>query len=223
MESIKVVVIFIVMVFFLTPLPVVAAKNKGYCGELKGFHFGPFDYMDRFNRKESLSVVEVYHFTPNVENLISGESGYLGGDLDYTLHAWPNHHRALISLIKYSIREKTTRIPHMKYPVECYFDRAIRMNTKDAQVRSIYSAFLSRHNRNKEALEQLQVAVDLEPDNPLFLYNLGLQYFKMKQYDKANDYANRAYALDFPLSGLRNKLKQVGKWHEIAVKKNATK
>lgn len=223
MESIKVVVIFIVMVFFLTPLPVVAAKSKGYCGELKN-HFGPFDYMDRFNKKGALDIVEGTHFTSDVENLIKGNTSLTpAGDLNYTLLVWPNHHRALISLIKYSIREKTTRIPYMKYPVECYFDRAIRMNTKDAQVRSIYSAFLSNHSRNKEALEQLQVAVNLEPNNPLFLYNLGLQYFKMKQYDKANDYANRAYALDFPLSGLRNKLKQVGKWHEIAVKKNATK
>jgi len=214
----KVLTFLIAAVFFLISLPAaVAAQNKLYCGELKNA-YGPFDYMDRFNHLGQLNIVENFHFTSSVENLISGESGYLGGDLNYTLRAWPNHHRALVSLVRYSVKEKSTHLPHMKYPVECYFDRAIRMNMKDAQVRSIYSAFLSHQNRNKEALEQLEVAASLEPDNPLFLYNLGLQYFKMGQYDKANDYANRAYALDFPLPGLRNKLKQVGKWHETIVK-----
>lgn len=194
------------------------AQKRIYCGELTGAHYGPFDYMKRFDLKGHLDIVEIAHFTFDVENLIKGNTSVTpAGDLNYTLHAWPNHHRALASLVKYSIKEKSTRIPRMKYPVECYFDRAIRMNVKDAQVRSIYSAFLSHHGRNQEALEQLEVAVNLEPDNPLFLYNLGLQYFKMKNYDKANNYANQAYTLDFPLPGLRNKLKQVGKWHEIAV------
>ena len=86
------------------------------------------------------------------------------------------------------------------------------MNAKDAQVRSIYSAFLSHHNRNREALEQLEVAANLEPDNATILYNLGLLYFKQKNYEKARHYAKQAYALDFPLSGLKNKLIRAGKW-----------
>lgn len=213
----RILAIFIVIVFFLTPLSAVAAKNKGYCGELKG-GYGPFDYLERFNYQADLRVVEDHHFSSNVENLISGQSSYLGADIDYTLHVWPNHHRALVSLVKYSIREKSTHIPHMKYPVECYFDRAIRMNAKDAKVRSIYSAFLSQRGRNKEALEQLEVAANLEPDNATILYNLGLLYFKQKNYEKAGYYAEQAYALDYPLPGLRNKLIQAGKWRGAAAK-----
>ena len=209
--KILVILILIAMAFFSTPPAVLAAKNKNYCGSLKNA-YGPFDYMDRFNLKGNLDVVEAFHFTENVENLVSGHSGYLEGDLDYTLRAWPNHHRALIALTKLSIREKSTRLPYMSWSVECYFDRAIRMNANDPQVRSIYSVFLSHFGRNEEALKQLQVAVKLEPDNPIFLYNLGLQYFKLKSYEKANHYAKQAYALDFPLPGLKNKLIQVGKW-----------
>ncbi len=209
----KVLMFLIAAVFFLISLPAaVAAQNKLYCGELKNA-YGPFDYMDRFNHLGQLNIVENFHFTSRVENLISGESGYLGGDLDYTLRAWPNHHRALASLVKYSIRERSTHLPHMKFPVECYFDRAIRMNSKDARVRSIYSAFLSHRGRNKEALEQLEAATNLEPDNATFLYNLGLMYFKQKNYEKASQYAEKAYALNYPLPGLRNKLIQAGKWH----------
>ncbi|WP_292966536.1 tetratricopeptide repeat protein [Nitrosomonas sp.] len=215
----KILTIFIVMVFFFLSSSAGAARNKIYCGELKGPWYGPYDYLERFNLKDNLDIVEIAHFTPDVENLISGNTSTTpAGDLSYTLNAWPNHHRALATLVKYSIREKSTRIQGLKYPVECYFDRAIRMNAKDAQVRSIYSAFLSHHNRNKEALEQLQVAVNLEPDNATFLYNLGLLYFKQKNYEKASHYAGQAYALGYPLPGLRNKLIQAGKWKGGAAK-----
>lgn len=208
----RILAILIVITFFFMPLSMAVARNKSYCGELKNA-FGPFDYMDRFNYLGQLKVVEDFHFTSDVENLIRGSTSTTpAGDMDYTLHAWPNHHRVLAALVKYSIREKSTHFSEMKYPVECYFDRAIRMNEKDAQVRSIYSAFLSHRGRNKEALEQLEVAADLEPDNATVLYNLGLVYFKQRNYEKASQYAEKAYALDYPLPGLRNKLIQAGKW-----------
>jgi len=212
------------LVFFLVPSIVIAAQKKSYCGDLKkDASHGPFDYMNRLNHSGDLGVVETFHFNSNVENLISGQSSFLGGDLDYTLRAWPNHHRALVTLVKYSIREKSTHLPSMKFPVECYFDRAIRMNAKDARVRSIYSAFLSHRGRNKEALEQLEVAVNLEPDNATFLYNLGLMYFKQKNYDKASHYAGQAYAQGYPLPGLRNKLIQAGKWRGSSAAKDSGK
>ena len=183
-----------------------------YCGELRGGHFGPFDYVNRHGLQGELEIVEIGHFTFNVENLISGSTGEIGGDLNYTLQAWPNHHRALVSLARLSIRDKSTRFPGLKYPVECYFDRAIRMNATDAKVRAIYGGYLLQQKRNKEATEQLEITVNLEPDNATALYNLGLLHFKQKNYEKANDYAQRAYALDFPLPGLKNKLLGAGKW-----------
>lgn len=209
----KVLTFLVTVVFFLASPVAIAAQKLPYCGELKNA-YGPFDYMERYNLKSNLDIVEAFHFTSDMENLVDEGKGktWLGGSLDYVLRAWPNHHRALVSLTKLSIREKSTQIPGLKWPVECYFDRAIRMNAKDAQVRSIYSAFLSHHNRNREALEQLEVAANLEPDNATILYNLGLLYFKQKNYEKARHYAKQAYALDFPLSGLKNKLIRAGKW-----------
>ncbi len=212
----RILAIFIVITFFLAPLSVAVARNKSYCGELQNA-FGPFDYLGRHNLKFELDIVEGAHFTSDVENLIRGNTSRTpAGDLNYTLRAWPNHHRALAALVKYSIREKSTHIRDLKWSVECYFDRAIRMNEEDAQVRSIYSAFLSHRGRNKEALAQLEIAADLEPDNATILYNLGLLYFKQKNYEKAGYYAEKAYALNYPLPGLRNKLIQVGKWRGSA-------
>ncbi len=195
-------------------LAIAARSGALYCGELKG-GYGPFDYINRHSLQEQLTVVESFHFTYDVENLIKGQSGSIAGDLNYTLHAWPNHHRALVSLVRLSIRDKSTRFHGLKYPVECYFDRAIRMNATDAKVRSIYGGYLLQQGRNKEAIEQLDIAVNLEPDNATALYNLGLLHFKQKNYEKANNYAQRAYALDFPLPGLKNKLIAAGRWKSM--------
>ncbi len=193
--------------------PAMAARPDNiYCGKLSGGHFGPFDYVNRHSLQTELDVVENHHFTSDVENLIRGITGTIAGDLNYTLHAWPNHHRALVSLAKLSIRDKSTRFHGLKYPVECYFDRAMRMNATDTTVRSIYGGYLLQKERNKEAIEQLEIAVNLEPENATALYNLGLLHFKQKNYEKANDYAQKAYALDFPLPGLKNKLIAAGKW-----------
>ena len=42
------------------------------------------DYANADDR-EGLGVVEQFHFTPDVEKLIKGASGPLGGDIGYTL------------------------------------------------------------------------------------------------------------------------------------------
>jgi TPR repeat protein len=52
------------------------------------------------------------------------------------------------------------------------------------------------------------------PDNATAHYNLGLLYFDKKNYSKAKVHAEKAYALNFPLPGLRNRLKKVGKWSD---------
>lgn len=214
--NMKTIVISTLLLLFLWhPMMLLAARGN-YCGELYGVGYGPYDYMQRFNFQRELKLVEKVHFTYEVENLIKGNTGTLGGDLDYTLRAWPNHHRALVSLAKLSVRDKATRIKGLRWPVECYFDRAIRFNSKDAKVRSIYGGYLSHIGKTGEAIDQLEIAVNLEPDNATALYNLGLLYFKRKNYEKANDYAQQAYALDFPLPALKNKLIGVGKWRESA-------
>lgn len=65
------------------------------CGSLQNA-FGPFDYRDPAARAESLQVVERYHFTADVEMLRRGKaSANVLDDLNYTLRAFPNHHRAL--------------------------------------------------------------------------------------------------------------------------------
>jgi tetratricopeptide (TPR) repeat protein len=194
--------------------PMLAATKGIYCGELTGGHYGPFDYLNRFSLKEQLDIVEYMHFTPDIENLVKGNTGPIAADLNYTLHAWPNHHRALTALAKLSIRDKTSRPSGAKYPVECYFDRAIRFKSDDGTVRMIYGGYLSKTGKPNQAIEQLEIAVKLLPDNAIAHYNLGILYLDKKEYSKAKIHAEKAYALDFPLPGLRNRLKKVGAWKD---------
>ena len=182
------------------------------CGSLQNA-YGPFDYR---SDKDKLALVESYHLTPNVVNLVSTQSaGTIGGDLDYTLRAFPNHHRALMAMMKLGEKENVAKPRGAKYGVECYFQRALRFRDDDATVRMIYASYLSKKGKRVEALGQLDAAERLESENANIIYNTGLIYFDLKEYDKSLLYAHRAYGLGFPLPGLRDKLRRAGKWKEV--------
>lgn len=179
-----------------------------YCGDL-GTPDG--DYRSGGAR---LELVERFHFTPEVENLIKGKSSPIGSDIDYTLRHFPNHHRALMAMTKLALREKSPRASNAHYSVECYFDRAIRFKPDDGMVLMIYGIYLSKLGNSDRAIEQLNKALRLQPDNANINYNLGLIYFQKKDYEPAKTYAKKAYELGFPLPGLKNKLTAAGKWDD---------
>jgi tetratricopeptide (TPR) repeat protein len=190
-------------------LGLLAATSIGYaCGDLAN-GYGPFDYR---TDKDKLKVVHEYHFSPDVELLRSGMSGHIGGDLDYILRAFPNHHRALRSLDMLGRKEKTEHPAGTRWSVECYYDRAIRFRKDDAMVRMLYGIYLVSRNRKNEGVEQLRAAESLGASGANFHYNLGLAYFELGQHDAALQHAKKAYDLGFPLPGLREKLKRAGKW-----------
>lgn len=188
-------------------------QAKSFCGELHGDHVGPWDFTNSYDRV-NLPLVEGGHFTAEVKNLISGSTGSIGGDIRYTLRAFPNHYPALIAIAKFRLRNKSAdRQRDQMYSVECFFDRAMRFRPSDVTVRTIYANYLHRlGGRQGDAMEQYQAAADLEPENATVNYNLGLMYLKEKDYEQAIVYAKIAYELDFPLPGLRNKLVKTGKW-----------
>ncbi len=94
----------------------------------------------------------------------------------------------------------------------CYFDRATRFQPEDAQVRLLYGIYLQKNGRYSESLEQLRIAESFAGENANILYNIGLVYLDLNNSEKALEYAHRAYRLGFPLEGLRNRLKRLGKW-----------
>ena len=190
--------------------------NRFACGDLRPpGQYGPFDY--RTLPGEIRHRVEDYHFTPDVESGKRGATGaQAGGDLDYTLRAFPNSPRALLAMSRYATRMKTERPPGVRFLAECYFERAIRFVPDDPMPRLLYASYLNDRKRTPEARTQLGEAERLrgDPSNFDFDYNLGLLYFDVGVYDKSFDAAKRAYALGAPLPALMNKLKAKGQWKE---------
>ena len=132
----------------------------------------------------------------------------------YTLEHFPNHHRALASMAKLGLRLKSPQPPGARYTVSCFFERAIAYAPHDVTARMVYGSYLLAMGQDAAALEQLDAASRLAPEQATIQYNLGLMYVKKKEYDKASAHAQKAYALGFPLPGLKNKLKAAGKWRE---------
>jgi tetratricopeptide (TPR) repeat protein len=186
------------------------------CGDAHDSLAGPYDYrtMDPKMRRE----VEEHHFTPQVQMLMHGESTRIRGvrgvgrDISYTLHLMPNHPQALLAMMRLAEREKTLRAPGARYPVACYFERAIGFVPNDYNVRVLYGVYLAKNGDPGEARKQLEAATQHAPNDASVQYNAGLAYFDLKDFDKAREHARRAYSLGFELPGLRRKLEAQGKW-----------
>jgi tetratricopeptide (TPR) repeat protein len=198
------------MLFALTVIGVESMAHAAACDPYTRQDPGG-DYTNADDR-QGLAIVEKFHFTPSIERLIPGESALLGGDIDYTLRHFPNHHRALAAMAKLGLRDKTAKPSGTTYSIVCYFDRAIGFKPNDAKVRMIYGSYLMAIQQFDQAMEQLQEAARLSPDNPAINYNLGLMYLKKNDYAQARVYAQKAYDLGFPLPGLKDKLRAAGQW-----------
>jgi len=189
-----------------------AQLTPANCGPLSNA-YGPFDY--RATRGEELAVVERFHFTPEMENLVRGTGKNLvGGDLDYTLRAFPNHHRALLAMMRLGERERTAKAAGANYQVECYFVRAVTFKPDDVVSRMLFAKFLLNTKRRNEALQQLALAQPHALNNPFSQYNLGLSFLEAEQYDQALKHAHQAMALGFPRTELRDQLQAKGQWQE---------
>lgn len=190
---------------------VASAQGNPACGSLK-VGYGPFDYR---SQKDKLEIVERFHFTPEVESLQKGIStSKVGGDISYVLRAFPNHHRALMSMVKLAAKEKTSQPAGATYSLDCWFDRANRFAPDDGMVKVIHGLYLLNTGKNEQAVTRLEEGARLAGDNPNVHYNLGLAYMRVKRHDKALESAHRAYEMGFPLPGLREQLKRAGAWRE---------
>ena len=80
--------------------------------------------------------------------------------------------------------------------VERDLRRLIDANPKNGQALNALGYTLAdRTDRYQEALQYLQQAVALLPNDPAVLDSMGWVYYRLGQYDKALDYLRRAYQL----------------------------
>lgn len=181
--------------------------------ELNPSGLGPFDSRDpKYHDLMTLNV-EVHHFNKHVEYLRYGQSSvWPAADIDYVLRMFPNHHRALASMLNLSTRVGETTNGATK-PIRCYFEHAAQFAPDDPQVRLINGIYLLRKDMLDQAIGELKEADRLRPDDGNILYNLGLAYFDKQDFEKARMYAKRAETLGISLPGLKNKLVKAGQWN----------
>jgi tetratricopeptide (TPR) repeat protein len=223
--------------------PVLAARNldrsigwpgttlSGYDCYGKGANFGPLDYTDpgatqnhgkyaylTGGRVAPLKIVENAHFSSSVERLIKGKSSGKDpmGDLDYTLRAFPNHHRALWAMSRYTLRRvrgvkdedirRVEKHPGGFAPAECYFNKALVFAPEDPMVPMIYGIYLHRRDALDKALEQYERAEAKLPNSAELMYNIGLLHADLGNIARAEEYAARSTELGYPLKGLHKKI-----------------
>lgn len=204
--------LILLLAFLALAVPNAFSQPCGPAPAVNSDGIGPYNYTDPAWRDLLKNNVERNHFNQDVETLRRGISGPLGGEIDYVLNKFPNHHRALHAMMRLGEKERTARPRGARASVECYLYRAVTFAPEDAVSKLLYGIHLQKLGRREAALEQLTTANERRPDDPNIHYNLGLLYFDAKNYAKAGEHAKRAYALGFPLEGLKNKLKSVGAW-----------
>jgi uncharacterized protein (TIGR02996 family) len=191
-----------------------AAANPAHanvCGALE-FHYGPFDYR---THQAKLPIVEGAHFTASVANLQRGRTAVaIGGDLSYTLQAFPNHPRALDTVVRHVQRTGTATPRDLPWPAECYFERAIRFRPDDTTVRLIYAQFLVNQKRPEEARTQLRWVLDNPEGSAIALQFAGLYLVDLQDWDMAREAASKAKALGIEPPLLIDRLRAAGQWSE---------
>ena len=201
---------FILLVFFLSwQAQSVYAEDVPGCGSLRNA-YGPYDYTNSQHYEHYLPIVETAHFNRNVESLKGPAyaSGSLERDLDYTLRAFPNHHRALFAIMRYREKHPATTGGRAR-SAECYLKRALRFKPDDGVVWMLYGIYNHRQKKYSEALDKYKNAEKLLKNNSELYYNMGLLYLDLGDIPMARKYADRAYKTGYPLPALREKLKSI--------------
>lgn len=192
------------------------------CGQLHSRgQYGPYDY--RTATADQKYLVEQAHFDAEWAGYLAGKNTILAaggmtspvaGGLDYTLRAFPNHHRALLAIGKVALRMKQERPRGAKFRVDCYFQRAIAFAPDDGLVRAIYGAYFAARGKADSAKEQLNMANELDPENLNIQSQIAWSLMEIKDWVGAEKHAKLAYQYGYPLPGLRDRLKKSGHWSD---------
>jgi tetratricopeptide (TPR) repeat protein len=217
--------VLLCLIKLIMPTAYAAESGRWVGGTLTGepctggyMAYGPFDYTNSMHHKLKLDIVEEYHFTKDIELLIKGKTGYLTEDLNYTLTAFPNHHKALNAIMYYQIInkidiDKGTKKP-LNSPVECYFQRAINFAPHDIVAYALYADYLKRTKHISEAEQVYQKAMIKMPDDLALKYHYGLFLCAVKKFPEALAQAKIVYKANYPKSNLKKMLKNTGQWKD---------
>ncbi len=207
--SIATVALWLAATSFAGHAMAASTEDFGYaCRSLAGLSSTPLiDYNDP-TMKSRLEIVESYHFNSDVRSLRKGESSTVPGDLDFVLRNVPNHYDALAAMGRWQVMNGPPRSTDGgAEPAPCYFQRAIEYRPTDPRLHLVYGVYLHQSKRLSDAERQYQKAESMGGGDAELYYNMGLLMVDMGNIPRAKEYAEKAYALGYPLPGLRNKIR----------------
>lgn len=194
-------------------------------GESQGF--GPWDFFDvdettdaNYRAGRWWEVKEI-HAKPGLSALRKDpfdQASYnrAAREFDYTLRAFPNHPEMLHAVIELEFRRRNAPVKVLaaETPPECYLIRAMSFRPDHAHIFQLMALYLQRLGKTDEAVDQYEYALKLDPSAAEIHYNLAFAYLKQGNEEAALCAAKKAYALGYPLPGLRRKLQKMGIWQD---------
>jgi Tfp pilus assembly protein PilF len=163
----------------------------------------PENYFGSYS-PEHLSVVEKYHLQAMRDKLEWDNPKYAWDEVDFILRHFPNHPQALLVATELALRHGH------RERAENYFRHAVSLYSNVPEVYLLYGIFLHKLDSLDEAILQYQRALELAPEYAEAHYNIGLAYLEKDNLPLATQHAKSAYALGYPLPGLRKKLRARG-------------
>jgi tetratricopeptide (TPR) repeat protein len=157
-----------------------------------------------------VAVVEQYHLPPGEQALRARNYAKAFSEFAFILNIFPNHPRALAQMLQVCEQWKS---PHCRS--EDLLAKAVSVNPNAAGTYVVRGTFFHRERQYPKAVESYKRALEIDSASLNAHYNLGLTYLEMKDYARANEHAQQAYALGAPFPGLRKGLERVGGWKPL--------
>ena len=93
-----------------------------------------------------------------------------------------------------------------KFEPDCFFKKAIRLYPKQGETYKVWAMHLHRSEKYQEAVDALKMAMKNGDTGPDVHYQLGMSYLSLGNEAAAKKHARKAYATNYPLQGLKNRL-----------------
>jgi len=98
---------------------------------------------------------------------------------------------------------------------EKHFRKAIQINPDSSQAHAVLAGLLQTMNRGREAIDEYQTAITLDPENPRLYVALSISYLHQQRYGMAQAVANEALRLDPEMANAKKLVEYIGAKEEV--------
>jgi tetratricopeptide (TPR) repeat protein len=174
----------------------------------QGYYNEAHDYYQ--GQVEGKVKVTELHLPPCQRYLSERDYFHAFSDCLFILKIFPNHPYVLSLMAQICERWNSP-----KCQFDDFFEKAVSINPGASATYLVGGIHLHRTHQYAQAIQSFKQALEINPNSQNAHYDLGLTYLETKQFELANQHAQRAYGLGAPLPGLRKRLEQAGYWKPI--------